>query len=378
MPQRSRPSTLQDPGKPDNASPDNLVLDPDNPRLAQYREGNQTLTQADILRILWTEMAVEEVALSVAANGYFQHEPLLVTPAPGQTGKFVVVEGNRRLAAVQILLSSDLRNALKATDLPALTDEVRKNLTKLPIRIYPDRRNIWSYIGFRHLHGVKPWDALSKAKYAVQIHELYGIPLKEIAERIGDRHSTVERLYRGYMVLRQAEEKTGFDVGDIYKGRFAFSHLYTGLDGTEFQRFLGLKDGAPPTKENPVAKKKLDNLRELMLWLYGSQKLQKEPVVKSQNPDLWNLAEALGKPQGLVALRRGYSLAQASEVAKGDERRFRESLVVAKENLRVAVGSVIGYRGEADLYAIVQDIAQMASSLEKDMASQRKGPKPRK
>jgi len=55
-----------------------LLLDTDNPRLASGAGGK---TQEDLLRLLWTEMAVDEVAFSIAANGFFPEEPLLVIPA---------------------------------------------------------------------------------------------------------------------------------------------------------------------------------------------------------------------------------------------------------------------------------------------------------
>jgi len=84
-----------------------LLLDKDNPRLAS---GNGADTQFDILKLLWTEMAVDELVLSIAANGYFPEEPMFVIPEhptddPNhENTRFVVVEGNRRLAAVLILL----------------------------------------------------------------------------------------------------------------------------------------------------------------------------------------------------------------------------------------------------------------------------------
>src|SRR2546425_10201944 len=95
---------------------ENLRLDPENPRLASVPG---QITQKEILKTLWTEMAVDEVALSIAANGFWEEEPLFVIPGTGtMSGKYVVVEGNRRLAAVQLLRSEALREEVGATDLP--------------------------------------------------------------------------------------------------------------------------------------------------------------------------------------------------------------------------------------------------------------------
>lgn len=79
---------------------DDLILDVKNPRLAELGI-TSTATPFDLVKALWEKMAVEEVATSIAYSGYFDHEPLFVEPAPN--GKYVVIEGNRRLAAVKLL-----------------------------------------------------------------------------------------------------------------------------------------------------------------------------------------------------------------------------------------------------------------------------------
>ena len=57
--------------------------------------------EADVIRILWDVMDVRELVLSIEASGFFSHEPIIVIQ---EDGKNVVVEGNRRLAAVKLLL----------------------------------------------------------------------------------------------------------------------------------------------------------------------------------------------------------------------------------------------------------------------------------
>src|SRR3990167_8864 len=94
---------------------DQLLLDEENPRLASSLTGRPT--QDDLVEMLWEEMAVDEVAYSIAANGFYDHEPLIVIP---KGKKFVVVEGNRRLAAVLLLVNAKLRKGVGATELPAI------------------------------------------------------------------------------------------------------------------------------------------------------------------------------------------------------------------------------------------------------------------
>ncbi len=347
-----------------------LLLDSQNARLAGRIESG---SQEELLRALWTEMDVAEVALSIAENGYYHSEPLFViTENPQESApqkpRYIAIEGNRRLAAVLLLRDRKLREKLKATNLPDIDEERRSHLDELPAIVYPDRESLWTSVGFRHINGIKPWDSFSKAKYIAEVTEKYGVPLAEIAEKIGDRHATVKRLYRGYKILEQAESQVRFDRDDIARNRFYFSHLYTAVDQLDFQRFLGIDPDAS-LRPNPVPTDKLAELEELMTWLYGNKSRGRDPLVRTQNPDLNTLRTIVSKPESLAALRSGYSLETSLAVAIGDRRRFRESLTKAKVELQNAKGTVTtGYSGEDDLYEYINDIIAYADTIREEMA----------
>jgi ParB/Sulfiredoxin domain len=353
----------------------NLLLDSENARLSSVQDGETQ--QDDLARILWNEMAVDEVALSIAANGFFPEEPLIVIPKdPNEKDegkrKYIVVEGNRRLAAIRILREPTLRAKLKATDLPTVDEESRSRLDEIPVFIYPDRESVWAYCGFRHINGTKPWDSFSKAKYVTSVHENFGVPLEEIAKRIGDRHATVKRLFRGYVILQQAEKQRLFAMEDRVRNRFYFSHLYTAVDQAEFQEFLGItSDGS--LEPNPVPRSKRTELKEFFTWLYGRKSDQVEPLVRTQNPDLGRLREVVSKPASLAALRSGYSLDRAYEISVGDKRRFRNALTSAKEELQQAKATVTtGYTGEEDLFETIKEIMEYARTIIDEMSTKRR------
>jgi hypothetical protein len=322
-------------------------------------------------------MAVDEVAISIAVNGCFAEEQLFVIPRgkPDASGvqKYTVVEGNRRLAAVRLLRDANLRAKVKATDLPAIKPEKAATLDKLPVSIHRSRRDLWEYFGFRHINGAKPWDAYSKAMYVAKVHEEYGIPIAQIALAIGDRHNTVSRFYRGYVLLQQAEKETDFSKEDISAADLSFSHLYTAAAYAEFQTFLGIT-ADNSLEPNPVPKGKLNELRELLVWLYGSKKADKPPLIRTQNPDLNTLRAVVSAPSALSALRRGYSLDRAHDVSVGEGERFREALVTANEELLQAKATVTtGYSGEADLLTTMEKIVQVSDSILAEMRSKSSG-----
>ena len=309
---------------------DKLLLDAENPRLASNDLDEPS--QKDLVKILWQQMAVDEVALSIAANGYYANEELLVTRDDAKPEYYIVVEGNRRLAAVQLLRDDELREQLRATDLPEIDDLARAELDELPVVEYANREELWTFVGFQHINGVKAWDSFSKAQYVAEVHENFNISLSDIARSIGDRHATVQRLYRGFTVLSQAQQQLQFLPEDTTRTRFYFSHLYTALDQKGFQNFLGI-DPERSLQENPVSEENLSKLEELLLWLYGSRADNKAPAIQRQNPDIKYLRDVVGSPDGLGALREGQNLYRAWEIATGEERRFVTALTQARNIL---------------------------------------------
>ena len=360
--------------KPKITSPDgtiqklptnSLYLDPNNPRLRGTAEGAD---QRTLLKILWQEWALDELAFSIAKNGYFPEEPLF---AIQEDERYIVVEGNRRLATVKLLQDPQLQQELRATDIPTLSSEDREQLDFLPVSVHTDRKSLWTYVGFRHVNGPLTWDSWSKAQYISQVHDNFSISLEEIANSIGDRHQTVKRLYRGLMVLNQAGEQAGYDIEDRSKQHLSFSHLYTGLDYAGFQKHLGLSKDKGYT-HNPVTKKKLPHLKELMTWLYGSRTEEIVPAIKTQNPDLKRLDEVLQNPRSLDSLRSGLGLEIAHKVSLGETKRFRESLTRARYELQQANGLILeGYKGERDLLDMADNIRRLADNIYDDMRNYR-------
>ncbi len=349
-------------------STDSLLFDERNPRLREEAGGSADgETQQQILSDLWRDFAVDEVALSIAANGYFPHEPLFVArEAPG----LVVIEGNRRLAAVKLLRDGSLRKLVGATDLPRITLKERGRLDTLP-GLMLGRTDVWQYLGFKHVNGPQAWQSYSKAQYIAWVHNELNIPLDDIARRIGDRHATVNRLYTALMALEQAAAAGTFYVDDRAKKHFSFSHLYTGLNYSGIQHFIGF-DPKKSATAAPIPRAKLAAFGELCEWLYGSATKSKEPLVQSQNPDLRILDEVLQSKDGVAALRQSLPLGLARDISKGDERLFRESLVAAKRSLQEARAHILtGYSGEPDLLETAEDVVQLAESVFEEMTTMR-------
>ena len=337
-----------------------LTFDLKNPRLPEF-DLTDNATETEVIKVLWEAMDVREVVMSIAASGFYSYEPLIVAQEGGQN---IVIEGNRRLAAVKILLNPVLAENLK--DLPVITEDAKKALQELPT-VRGTREDAWRYLGFKHVNGPAKWSSYAKSRYIADVHRNFGIKLEDIAKQIGDTHRTVQRLFRGLMVIEQAERMKVFRREDRWRNHFSFSHLYTGLDYDGISTFIGLRPEIEEDRE-PVPIEKKKELSELCLWMYGSKKEKTPPVIETQNPHLRWLDAVVSNKEAVAALRDGQTLTYAYEASRPSSTVFEESLLASKRNLEKARGLLsTGYDGSEELLRIAGAVANLADDLYDEM-----------
>ena len=342
-----------------------LQFDLENPRLPEFELTNSS-TELDVIKVLWDAMDVRELVLSIAASGFFNHEPLIVSR---ENEKNVVIEGNRRLAAVRILLEPEAFEFLK-DDIPEITAAAKKNLNKLPV-MFSTRKDSWRHLGFKHVNGPAKWSSYAKARYIAEVHRYFEVTLEDIAQQIGDTHHTVQRLFRGLMVIEQAERMQVFSRDDRWRNHFSFSHLYTGLNYPGICEFIGLRSDSWDNSE-PVPAERKTELGDLFLWMYGSKKQERPPVIETQNPHLRQLDSVLSSREAVAALRDGSGLSVAFELSRPSSTVFEESLLASKRNLQKAHSMLsAGYDGSDDLLRIADTVTDLAYDLYDQMS--RKG-----
>lgn len=346
-----------------------LSFDRNNPRLAEYGITPQA-SDEELIKVLWDAMDVKELVQSIAASGFFPHETLIVAREHNQN---VVIEGNRRLAAVKVLLDPSIVET-NGWAVPEISREARDELNVLPVTIAP-RQDAWRFLGFKHVNGPAKWRSYAKAKYIADVHSEYNISLADIANQIGDGHRTVQRLYRGLMVIEQAERERVYSRDDRFRQSFAFSHLYTGLDYDGISSFLSLSAESDESKA-PVPLDKLTQLGEFCVWLYGSKKSKKPPIVESQNPHLRQLNAVLKSREAIAALREENDLSIAFEISRPPGAVFEEALLTAKRQLqRARANMTTGYDNSEELLRIAESIANLADDIYTEMERKRNPPR---
>ncbi|KKZ12933.1 MAG: hypothetical protein TE42_02385 [Candidatus Synechococcus spongiarum SP3] len=358
--------------KPEKVAVEQLRLDHRNPRLVG--EGKNA-SQEEMIARLYLSADLGELLQSISANGYMDIEPLIVMPDPQSSdNKFIVLEGNRRLAALRLLREPDLVSKIKKSEnlsipVPPMDENVRDTLNMVSVCHVNSREAARSFIGFKHINGPAKWDAYAKAQFAAEWYKSgrdQGVDLKSIANAIGDKHDTIKRMVSAVYVLQQAKKEKLFDIEDRYSRRFNFSHLYTALSRSQYMDYLGLEDGwaRHDPQEDQVPQDKLKELQNVLVWIYGSKEEEKRPVIQSQNPDIKRLGEVLAHAEGRHVLETKHDLDAAYASTESVDNRFKDALIKARDNIRDAAVSLRAYDGQdQSLLDIAADIKEVAETV---------------
>ena len=215
---------------------DELRLDAENPRLPERVRGRP---QSEILRFLYENGVLEEIAQSFMDHGFFRNEPLIVTRENGQS--YTVIEGNRRLATLKVL-----RGAPEADDLNLLVESSPgriEQLAEVPCFVVSSRDEIRAYVGFRHIGGIKTWDPEAKARYVLSevgrlVNHNSPDPFRELGRRIGSNTQGVRNSYLAIRILLHAREELGLDVSDLQDNRFGV--WLRCMNSADIRRHIGL------------------------------------------------------------------------------------------------------------------------------------------
>ena len=340
---------------------DKLLLDPENPRLLL----EATATQPEILQTLVAHEVLEELAASIARHGFFLEEPLIVVPHTTKADHFTVVEGNRRLATVKLLLNPRQRATLSVSDWPEPSEKVKKSLNSLPTVLYPSRDSVVPYLGFRHITGIKKWDYFQKARYIARLVEA-GQTLEAIEDQIGDSASTVKKLYQIFVVHRQLENDLGMDTREV---RENFSLLEVALSQRALKTFLGMPSRLPTeATESIIDTPDLPKLRELVSWIYGDPQRGQERVIRDSRKIAERLAPVIANEKALAHLRETRDLEAAYEYSDGERNYLARQLQTADRAVERALGVAHLFIGDEEIRTRFASLKKRVDALRKQLS----------
>lgn len=271
---------------------DNLLLDPHNPRFSE-REQLDSLSQDDLCLLIDKHYDALQIARSIAKHGYFASEPLIaIKDDSGE--RYIVVEGNRRLAALKGLASPSLRERLIAQTKAWETLTLDVDLpSTIPVVVVDDRQSVVPLIGFRHISGIEPWEPIAQARFIASLAD-DGKSLEDIAELVGRSLTEVRSMFRDYEVLRQAKEQFRLNTKRV-EGNFGVFNAAMGR--TKLRDYIGApapRDVSPDYW--PLPDDSGPKVERLFTYIFG--KNNGEGRVIQDSRQLSALGDILADPSG--------------------------------------------------------------------------------
>ncbi|WP_223621427.1 ParB N-terminal domain-containing protein [Lysobacter sp. ESA13C] len=324
-----------------------LDLDASNPRFGDPVGGNQS--QRWVLDKIVEEFGVDDLLSSMSVNGYFSAEPIVVREKDG--GRYVVVEGNRRLAAC-LMLTGDARadnqknRALKYVEV--WKEHNSPQLDPIPAIVFAPgaiQKNLLSYLGVRHIASSKSWDSYAKAAWVARVIKENQLTVREVASMIGDQHRTIERLLQGYHVIQQLIASGDFRPEDsVRRGRgsvsdYPFSWVYTILGYSAARKYLGIEGQDDVTDAEPIQKPNLSKGGVLVRAMFGDAKAGRNAAV-TDSRQLGTLASVLVNPEKLALLEQGKSVDEIERISQPTEDQLRSGLAGSRDTLSQLIARV--------------------------------------
>lgn len=293
-------------------SPDLLDFDPTNPRFAGELTG---LGQPAIQEKIYGEPHyASELVDSLLENGFIDYEPLVVKR---NGARFLVIEGNRRLAAIKEIRSNAGKYSGRKSDLDSI-----------PVLVFPEqpddqqKNEMRVYLGVRHLLGFREWPPLSKAQYLDRESKTEG-GLDRVIDETQLSKTKARRFLVPYRLLQ--------DAGVALPGGEDFWVLGEALGRTGIKQFLQLE---VDRKSLEILSYNKRNLAVLLNDLYGPNKNGKRDAsskVVSDTRDLSRLANVLSSDKAAGVLHSGKTLSEAEIYVDTREQSIGRLVKVTKE-----------------------------------------------
>ena len=330
---------------------DQLELDPDNPRLPREHDW-QAGDDGTFLKEFARRYNLIELARSIADKGFSPRhaEALLVIAHPLVDDRYLVVEGNRRLAALKLLADPEARRAAGATSSEwseLAEDASGMDWAQIPIIVYPDRPSLDDYLGFRHITGPRSWRPEAKARYIARLLSP-DRRVRDVARSIGSTYRTVRRYAEAHAVYTQALQE-GIPIDLVEAGYGVF---YNALDQPGIRGFLGLGRQAEidSLPVSPVPEDRIGHLRDLIALLFGDPEIGAKRVI-SESRELRTLGTVLANERACANLLIDRNLERAWRISGGG----RNDLLGLLADLHLRLAQV---NGQAREYASDEEIVE--------------------
>jgi AAA domain, putative AbiEii toxin, Type IV TA system/ParB-like nuclease domain len=326
----------------------NLYLDPNNFRIIHEQEQQQVPDDAvkekvvmqRTQRLLTGErnQGIQDLIDSFKANGYLPVDQIQVRELVG--GGYLVVEGNRRVAALKFLQQE---YESKGIDLWQLNPGT---FSQVPVVLYTDADAVHhlTLMALKHISGNKKWGEWNQAKLLEALHQDHGLTEDDICKRIG---ITKVELRRSLRALSLVAQYSASDYGDQFS-ESQFPIFRQAIRNAALKAWLGWDEAQSKIQDaanrdlffswlsrEPVEEEDIDGNVG-----YGGQYL--EPAIIKRD-DIDTLAKIVSDPRALeqMKLTRDLNVAYRASDLVFRERQDSAIKAVTEEIQTLAVLAVL-------------------------------------
>lgn len=190
---------------------DQIFLDPNNPRFVSMdwnhvsdERISEEKIQRYVIRKLEEEFSIDRLTMNMEINGFLPIDRVIVREFTN--GKYVVLEGNRRICAAKLLKFRYDENP------DSISAEIIESISSVSCLVYTGTNSeaSWIFQGLRHIMGIQEWSAFNKARLIVTLMEEEQLNLTDVGKRFGLTAFGAGQWVRGYFAFKQAKEESDF------------------------------------------------------------------------------------------------------------------------------------------------------------------------
>ena len=337
----------------------NLYLDPNNFRLIHEPDqmnvpdekiGDKDVASRTYRLILGDKNSqIQDLVESFKANGYLPVDQIQVRKFA--EGKFVVVEGNRRVATLKFLQSE---YELKSINLGKLDPGI---FSRIPIVTYPDSDPVHhlTLMALKHISGNKKWGEWNQAKLLETLRVKHGLTEDQVCKSVG---ISKQELRRSLRALGLVEQYINSDYGDQFvESMFAIFREAVSLP--TIKEWLGW---------NETSRKATHEINYELFFSFLSREEVKEDsesdyagsyqkyhdAVITKRDDVRTLEKITQDANALAALRESRNLNEA----------YRSSKIIFEAKIEEAIKAVTN---DVDTLALLALTSEQAPSLDSSL-----------